>query len=67
MKYLKSPEIAPGVEAGLTLYSNTINGGDFNDAQNTIQLYRYLSNNISPRRATLPATPATRRRRRSAS
>ena len=54
VKYLKSPEIAPGVEAGLTLYSNTINGGDFNDAQNTIQLYRYLSNNISPAAGDAP-------------
>jgi hypothetical protein len=54
VKYLKSPEIAPGVEAGLSLYSNTINGGDFNDAQNTIQLYRYLSNNISPAAGDAP-------------
>ena len=54
VKYLKSPEIAPGVQAGLSLYSNTINGGDFNDAQNAIQLYRYLSNNISPAAGDAP-------------
>jgi hypothetical protein len=54
VKYLKSPELSPGVEAGLTLYSNTINGGDFNDAQNAIQLYRYLSNNISPAAGDAP-------------
>ncbi len=46
VKYLKSPEVN-GTEVGLTLFSNTINGGAFDDAQNTIQLYRYLSNNIS--------------------
>jgi hypothetical protein len=54
VKYLKSPEIAPGVEAGLSLYGNTINGGDFNDAQNAVQLYRYLSNNISPAAGDAP-------------
>ncbi len=46
VKYLKSP-VVNGREVGLTLFSNTINGGAFDDAQNTIQLYRYLSNNIS--------------------
>jgi hypothetical protein len=46
VKYLKSP-VVNGAEVGLTLFSNTINGGAFNDAQNTTQLYRYLSNNIS--------------------
>ncbi|HEY7634130.1 MAG TPA: hypothetical protein VH763_01175 [Gemmatimonadales bacterium] len=46
VKYLKSP-VVNGQEVGLTLFSNTINGGAFDDAQNTIQLYRYLSNNIS--------------------
>lgn len=43
VKYLKSPT-GPGA---IQLYSNTINGGAFNDPQNTIQLYRYLSGNIS--------------------
>ena len=46
MKYLKSPEVA-GEEVGLTLFSNTINGGAFDDAANVTQLFRYLSNNIS--------------------
>ncbi len=46
VKYLKSPEIA-GEEVGLTLFSNTINQGAFDDASNAIQLFRYLSNNIS--------------------
>jgi hypothetical protein len=46
VKYLKSPEV-DGEEVGLTLFSNTINGGAFDDAQNAVQLYRYLSNNIS--------------------
>ncbi len=50
VKYLKSPIIpgsTPPQEVGLTLFSNTINGGAFDDAQNVTQLYRYLSNNIS--------------------
>lgn len=46
VKYLKSPEIG-GEEVGLTLFSNTINSGAFDDASNGIQLFRYLSNNIS--------------------
>ncbi|HEY7479394.1 MAG TPA: T9SS type A sorting domain-containing protein [Gemmatimonadales bacterium] len=46
VKYLKSP-VVDGVEVGLTLFSNTINSGAFDDAQNAVQLYRYLSNNIS--------------------
>lgn len=48
VKYLKSPEVSPGVEAGLTLFSNTSNGGAFSDAQNTTQLFRYVSGNIDP-------------------
>jgi hypothetical protein len=48
VKYLKSPvDPISGEEVGLTLFSNTINGGAFDDAQNGTQLYRYLSNNIS--------------------
>ena len=46
VKYLKSP-VVDGEEVGLTLFSNTINSGAFDDAQNATQLYRYLSNNIS--------------------
>jgi hypothetical protein len=46
VKYLKSPEIN-GAEVGLTLFGNTSNGGAFDDASNAIQLFRYLSNNIS--------------------
>jgi hypothetical protein len=48
VKYLKSP-INPvtGTEVGLTLYSNTINQGAFDDASNQTQLWRYLSGNIS--------------------
>jgi hypothetical protein len=46
VKYLKSP-VVDGAEVGLTLFSNTINSGAFDDAQNATQLYRYLSNNIS--------------------
>ena len=48
VKYLKSPvDPGTGQEVGLTLFSNTINAGAFDDAQNVTQLYRYLSNNIS--------------------
>ena len=48
VKYLKSPiDPLTGNEVGLTLFSNTINAGAFDDASNATQLYRYLSNNIS--------------------
>jgi len=48
VKYLKSPlDPVTGEEVGLTLFSNTINGGAFDDPANVTQLYRYLSNNIS--------------------
>ena len=53
VKYLKSPEVG-GVEVGLTLFSNTINGGAFDDAQQTTQLFRYISNNISPAAGDAP-------------
>ncbi len=43
VKYLKSPTGAGAIQ----LYSNTINNGAFDDAQNTTQLYRYLSGEIS--------------------
>ncbi len=46
VKYLKSPEIN-GQEVGLTLFSNTTNGGGFSDPQNTTQLWRYVSGNIN--------------------
>jgi hypothetical protein len=49
VKYLKSPvDPTTGEEVGLTLFSNTINQGAFDDASNVTQLYRYLSNQISP-------------------
>jgi hypothetical protein len=53
VKYLKSP-VVNGQEVGLTLFSNTINGGAFNDAQNTTQLFRYISNNINPAAGDAP-------------
>jgi hypothetical protein len=53
VKYLKSPVVA-GAEVGLTLFSNTINGGAFDDAQNTTQLFRYISNNINPAAGDAP-------------
>src|SRR4051812_36649444 len=49
VKYLKSPvDPTTGQQVGLTLFSNTINGGAFNDPANAVQLWRYLSGNISP-------------------
>jgi hypothetical protein len=53
VKYLSSP-IVNGAEVGLTLFSNTINGGAFDDAQNTTQLFRYISNNINPAAGDAP-------------
>ncbi len=51
VKYLKSPLKNPANpslgEVGLSLYSATINGGQFDDAQTTTQLWRYLSAKLS--------------------
>jgi hypothetical protein len=61
VKYLKSPVVA-GQEVGLTMFSNTINGGQFDDAQNTTQLWRYLSAKLDPGAGDAPCnnpgTPA---------
>jgi len=54
VKYLRSPVDSTGAEVGLTLFSNTINGGAFDDADNTTQLFRYISNNISPAAGDAP-------------
>lgn len=43
VKYLKSPTGAGAIQ----LFGNTINGGAFGDARDVVQLYRYLSGNIS--------------------
>jgi len=63
VKYLKSP-ISPttGAEVGLSLFSNTINQGVFDDASNITQLYRYISNNISTAAGDASCTypPATK-------
>jgi hypothetical protein len=53
VKYLKSPVVA-GQEVGLTMFSNTINGGQFDDAQNTTQLWRYLSAKLDPSAGDAP-------------
>jgi hypothetical protein len=54
VKYLKSPEIDPDgpggaapFEVGINLFSNTVNGGLFNDPANTYALYRYVSGEIN--------------------
>ncbi len=52
VKYLKSPTGGGEIQ----LYSNTINGGAFGDAQNTTQLFRYLSGNISTASGDAPCT-----------
>ncbi len=47
VKYLKSPiNPATGEEVGLTLFSNTTNGGPFDDPTGDIQLWRYLSGRL---------------------
>ena len=48
VKYLKSPESSPGVQVGLTLFSNTTNGGTFPDAVGDHLLYRRLSGFLGP-------------------
>lgn len=53
VKYLRSP-IVGGSEVGLTMFSNTINGGQFDDAQNATQLWRYLSAKLNPAAGDAP-------------
>jgi hypothetical protein len=50
VKYLKSPESSPGVQVGLTMFSNTTNPNDqiFDDAVGDHLLYRRLSGFLSP-------------------
>jgi len=48
VKYLKSPiDPTTGREVGLTLFSNTTNGGTFPDPQGVKQLFRYLKGDVS--------------------
>lgn len=60
VKYLKSPLKDPNNpslgEAGLSLYSATINGGQFDDAQTTVQLWRYLSAKLSAAAGDAPCS-----------
>ena len=51
VKYLASPDsgTAPNTgPTGLTLFSDTENGGVFGDPANAIQLYRYMSGTVNP-------------------
>src|ERR1041384_2737387 len=60
VKYLKSPLIDPANpglgERGLSLYSATINGGQFDDALTTVHLWRYLSANLSAAAGDAPCS-----------
>ncbi|HEY6854543.1 MAG TPA: hypothetical protein VI139_09850 [Gemmatimonadales bacterium] len=60
VKYLKSPLINPANpglgQVGLSLYSATINGGQFDDAQTTVQLWRYLSAKLSAAAGDAPCS-----------
>ncbi len=62
-KYLKSPiDPSTGQQVGLTIFSNTLNPNTcvsgLCDAQNTVQLWRYLSGNINPAAGDNPCTVA---------
>ena len=49
VKYLRSPRNpTTGQEIGLTMFSNTTNGGEFPDPGNVKQLYRYLKGTPVP-------------------
>ncbi len=54
VKYLKSPVVdpdgagpLPAAEAGIKLFSNSVNGGLFGDPPNTQALFRYVSGTMS--------------------
>ncbi|HXF95796.1 MAG TPA: hypothetical protein VNI61_06795 [Gemmatimonadales bacterium] len=56
VKYLKSPVVA-GQEVGLTMFSNTLNAATgFPDPVGVIQLWRYLSGNVSTAAGDNPCT-----------
>src|SRR6266550_3715276 len=57
VKYLKSPESSPGVQVGLTMFSNTTNGGLFPDAVGDHLLYRRLSGFLGS--GDVPCNPFT--------
>ncbi len=57
VKYLKSPESSPGVQVGLTMFSNTTNGGLFPDAVGDHLLYRRLSGYLGS--GDVPCNPFT--------
>ena len=47
-KYLRSPFLPDGTEAGTVLAGLTTNRGAFPDPNNAQQLYRYISGNLNP-------------------
>jgi hypothetical protein len=47
-KYLRSPILPTGVEAGTVLAGMTTNRGSFPDPVSTAQLYRYISGHLNP-------------------
>jgi hypothetical protein len=47
-KYLRSPILPDGTEAGTVLAGLTTNRGSFPDPGTLTQLYRYISNNVNP-------------------
>jgi hypothetical protein len=47
-KYLRSPILPDGTEAGTVLAGLTTNRGAFPDPNNAQQLYRYISGNLNP-------------------
>jgi hypothetical protein len=47
-KYLRSPILPSGAEAGTVLAGMTTNRGSFPDPSSTTQLYRYISGNLNP-------------------
>jgi hypothetical protein len=47
-KYLRSPILPDGTEAGTVLAGLTTNRGSFPDPNNAQQLYRYISGNLNP-------------------
>ncbi|MEX2282302.1 MAG: hypothetical protein WEE89_07450 [Gemmatimonadota bacterium] len=57
VKYLKSPvDPATGREIGLTMFSNTTNGGTFPDPTGVKQLFRYLKGDVNTAAGDPPCT-----------
>ena len=59
LKFLRGPANASGQQIGVTMFTNTTNGGVFTDRANVAQMWRLASNNLAPADGTCNAPSYT--------